>query len=113
LRERGRIAPVAKRARTERREAERTAVKLAKSSEKLARLEPGGAPDRPIGVATASVIEPQARSLACVRCGLEGSARIEAHEARAIDGARLRVVRVSCPTCGSARDVYFTIVAPS
>ena len=102
-----------KRARTERREAARAAEKIARQRQKLAALEPGGAPDRPIDVATASVIEPQARAMACSRCGAEGAARIAEHEARAIGERRLRVVVVSCARCGSERPVYFRIVHPS
>jgi hypothetical protein len=102
-----------KRARTERREAARAAEKIARQREKLAVLEPGGAPERPIDVATAAVIEPQARSMPCLRCGAEGVARIEEHEARAIEDRRLRLVRLACGRCGAARVVYFRIVQPS
>lgn len=102
-----------KRARTERREAERAAEKVAKQRVKLASLEAGGSPGRPIDVTTASVIEPQARSMACPRCGAEGVARVAEHEARAIEGRWLRVVRLACPRCGTERLVYFHIVQPS
>ncbi len=100
---------MAKRPRTEKREAARAAEKLASQREKLAALEPGGAPDRPIDVATASVIEPHARSLACLRCGDPGT-RVEEHEAREIAGRRLRIVRIGCSQCGARRVLYFRIV---
>jgi hypothetical protein len=100
---------MAKRPRTEKRDAARAAEKLAQAREKLAKLEPGGAPDRPIDVSTASVIEPQARALACLRCGDLGGTRIVEHEAREIDGRRLRVVRLACPRCGAVRAIYFRI----
>jgi len=100
---------LAKRPRTEKRIAARAADKLARRRESLAALEPGGAPDRPIDVTTASVIEVHARALACLRCG-ESGVRIEEHEAREIEGRRLRVVRVACPQCGARRVVYFRIV---
>jgi predicted RNA-binding Zn-ribbon protein involved in translation (DUF1610 family) len=99
---------MAKRARTEKREAARAAEKLALQRERLAKLEPGGAPERPIDVTTASVIEPHARAFACLRCGDLGT-RIMEHEAREIDGRRLRVLRVACPQCGAARVIYFRI----
>ncbi len=99
---------MAKRARTDRREAARAAEKLVLQREKLSKLEAGGAPDRPIDVTTASVIEPHARALACLRCGDLGT-RIEEHEAREIEGRRLRVIRVACPPCGAKRVVYFRI----
>jgi hypothetical protein len=95
-----------------RREADRAAEKLANQRERLARLEAGGAPDHPIDVTTAAVIEPQARSLPCPRCG-EQPTRIDDHEAKAIDGHRLRVVAARCPRCGYERPIYFRIVLAS
>ena len=103
---------MAKRARTDRREATRAAEKLARQREKLALLDPGGTPERPIDVTTAAVIEPHARAEPCLRCG-ERAARVAEHEAREIDGSRLRVVRIACPRCGAGRTLYFRIVQPS
>ena len=57
------------RSRTQRRRAERAAVKDAARRLKLASLEPGGTGERPISVASASVIEPRASSQPCVVCG--------------------------------------------
>ena len=99
-----------KRARTEKREAARVADKLALQREKLAKLEPGGGPGRPIDVSTASVIESHARALSCLRCA-EGGARVASHDAQELDGRRLRIVRVACPRCGAERVLYFRIVA--
>jgi hypothetical protein len=96
-----------KRARTERRERERALVKLSQDRERLARMEAGGAPERPIEVASASQVEVHARSLGCARCG--GEPRVEEHEARVVDGRRLRVVKLVCPACGARRDVWFTL----
>jgi hypothetical protein len=101
---------VAKRSRTERRERERKAVKLAKARLALAALEPGGAPDRPIDVESASTIEVNARSAPCASCGDRGL-RVEEHTAETIGERRLRVVRVVCPRCGVSRDVYYRIGA--
>jgi hypothetical protein len=98
------------RARTERRERERAHEKLADASAKLARLEAGGASDRPIDVSSASQVEVQARSLRCTRC--MGELRVVEHEAPVVDGRSLRVVRVICPACGTRRDVWFR-VAPA
>ena len=97
-----------KRSRTERREREREAVKLAKARLKLAALEPGGAPDRPIDVESASTIEVHARSSPCASCGNHG-VRVEEHTAENIGERRLRVVAVMCPRCGVRRDVYYRI----
>ena len=97
-----------KRPRTERREQERAAEKLAEARTKLARLEPGGAPDRPIEVTSASVIEVHATSLPCLVCG-ERSGRIDAHDAITHEGRGLRHVRLRCSRCGARRDLYFRI----
>lgn len=115
-----------KRARTERREAEREAVKLARSRMKLAALEPGGAPDRPIEVTSASIIEPHASSMPCAACGAQGL-RVDEHVAVTLadegggpggstpTARRLRVVHVNCQRCGTRREVFFRIgtVLPS
>lgn len=92
-----------KRPRTERRDAERGAVKIAKAGLKLSALEAGGSEDLPIIVGSASVIEPHAASIPCAACG--ESVRVKEH--RAV--AALRVVRVECPHCGVFRDLYFRI----
>lgn len=107
-----------KRARTERREAQRAAVKLAEARTKLARLQAGGAPDRPIEVTSASVVEVHAAGLPCAACGAEGT-RVEEHVAITVGGdaaglpegtsRHLRVARVRCPRCNVTRDVYFRI----
>ena len=94
-----------KRSRTERREAERKAVKLAKARVKLATLEAGGGPDRPIEVSSASVVEPHAEGLPCAACG--EAVRVEEHVADTRTG--LRVARVRCKLCGARRDVYFRL----
>lgn len=75
---------------------------------KLAALEPGGAPDRPIDVESASTIEVHAQSTPCASCGNHG-VRVEEHTAETIDERRLRVVRVKCPRCGVTRPVYYRI----
>jgi len=105
---------MAKRARTERREAARAATKLANARLKLATLEPGGGPDRPIEVSSASTVEPHAASMPCGACGATG-VRVDEHVAVTVGDARLRVARVQCPRCGVRRDVYFRIgtVLPS
>lgn len=111
---------MAKRARTARREAERDAEKLGRARMKLATLEPGGGPDRPIEVTSASIIEPHAMSMACPACA-NANVRVEEHVAVTLPGEgaeparRLRVVKARCPKCGTRRDVFFRIgtVLPS
>jgi endogenous inhibitor of DNA gyrase (YacG/DUF329 family) len=105
---------MAKRPRTERREAARDAAKIARVRMKLAVLEAGGGPDRPIEVTSASIIEPHASSMPCAACG-NPAVRVEEHVAQTIETRRLRVVHVVCPRCGTRREVYFRIgtVLPS
>ncbi|MCA9585527.1 MAG: hypothetical protein KC657_09230 [Myxococcales bacterium] len=104
---------MAKRARTIRREAERATDKLRQARMKLAALEPGGSPARPIELVSASVIEPHAASMPCAACG--GTVRVDTHEARTFGAGdapkRVRVVHVRCVACGTERDVYFSLDA--
>jgi len=93
--------------RTERRADARSAAKDIKVRERIARLEPGGAPDRPLEIVSASLVEPKARALPCAVCG--ANARVEDHTAKTIDGVALRLAHVLCPACGYARPVYFVI----
>ncbi len=95
--------------RTVRRALDRESEKLSKDREKLASLEAGGAPDRPIEVVTSSVIEGYAASMPCARC--TQPVRVVEHTAETIGGARVRVVRVQCSSCGTTRPVYFRIVS--
>ena len=94
-------------ARTERRAAERAADKLGRDREKLARLEAGGSPARPIDVESASQVEAHALGMPCLRC--DGAQRLLEHAAEVVDGARLRVVRMQCARCGTRRDAWFHI----
>ncbi len=96
-------------ARSERRQRDRALAKLADGKERLARLEPGGAPERPIPVESASQVEPHARTLTCARC--DGPLRVDEHAAEIVDGARLRVARATCSRCGARRDVWFSLGA--
>ena len=93
--------------RTLRRANARAAAKVAQDRERLARLEPGGDPARPLDVESASQVEPHALALACLRCA--GSMRLEEHAVETVDDQRLRVVRLRCPRCGSRRGVWFRI----
>jgi hypothetical protein len=99
-----------KRPRTERREATRTARKLADLRERLFSLEEGGTPERPIAVASASVVEPHASALPCPRCN--GEMRVTEHVAgSSAGGLRVREARLVCKACGAPRSVWFKIEA--
>jgi hypothetical protein len=95
-----------KRPRTERREAEREAVKLAKARLQLAGLEAGGSPGNPIEVASSAVVEPHAASTSCAVCG--GPVRVEEHTA-VTQPRQLRIARVRCTQCGVERELYYRL----
>jgi ferredoxin len=103
MRKRKKLSPKA-----ERRAKARAAEKLAKKREKLAKIEAGGSPERPIEVVSASVVEPAATSMPCPTC--LGACRVEEHAAETVDGKRLRIARMLCVQCGAKRAVYFKIV---
>jgi len=96
------------RPRAARREAERASRKLGDAREKLFRLEPGGSPERPIEIPTASVVESRARALGCARCG--GQTTIEDHAAVVVEAGARRRVRVRCPACRASFDVWLAVV---
>jgi len=93
--------------RSIRRASGRAHEALVKDLERLARLAPGGAPDRPLDVETPSQVEPIAQATACPLC--EGPLRLENHAAETHDGARLRVAHLQCTNCGVARALYFRL----
>lgn len=102
----------AKSGRSERREVERAGVKLAEARLKLALLEAGGSPERPIEVTSASVVESHAAGLGCAVCG--SSTRALEHTAVTLPDSSgtprsLRVARVRCSRCGVTRDIYFRL----
>lgn len=93
--------------RTERRTVEREVQKQIDRKDRLAELSAGGAPERPIVVETAALVEPMARASRCPRC--DAAVRLEDHAARIVAGRALRVVQVSCVACGSTREMFFAI----
>ncbi len=95
--------------RTQRRDLARAHEKLVAQRRRLAALEPGGSAERPIAVASASVIESQALSQPCLACD-ESRQRLVEHRAEEIEGARLRVVDVRCAVCSASRRFFFDIV---
>ena len=96
-------------ARAQRREAERQTEKFIRDKERLFLLEPGGSPERPIDLTSASEVEIQARSRPCPRCG--GEVQVEEHLAQTVGSARLRIAKVACRFCGSKRSIYFRLGA--
>jgi hypothetical protein len=94
-------------ARATRRQADRDVQKLMRDRTRLAALEKGGAPDRPIQVMSASEVEIAARATPCIQCA--GIVRVDEHVAETIGAERLRVAHVSCPACGTKRALYYRI----
>lgn len=84
---------------------ERAARGLVRDKERLFLLEAGGSAERPIDVASSSVIDVKWRAMPCPQCG--GSLRLV--DEKADDGAR-RSARLKCAACGAPRTVYFRIV---
>ena len=93
--------------RSVRRASGRAHESLVRDLERLARLAPGGAPDRPLDVEAPSQVEPIAEATACPLC--EGPLRLESHAAETHAGARLRVAHLRCTCCGVERARYFRL----
>jgi hypothetical protein len=104
------VAPKKKSSRLLRRARAREQEKLVRDLERLARLEPGGSPERPLVIDTPAVVEVRAEAKPCPLCG--GSLKLKEHAAENIDGARLRVARVACTMCGVKREIYFRLDEP-
>ena len=96
--------------RAGRRARGREQQRLVRDQERLAALEPGGAPERPLVVESAAQVEPKATAAPCPLC--DGTVRLEAHEAESIGGDLLRVARVACTSCGVRRRRWFRLAAP-
>lgn len=95
------------RPRTARREDERAVRKAVRATERLAAALPGGDTERPIEVASASVVEVRARATPCVQCGGE----LEVRGDRASSTARgvLRQMEMACRRCHARRSLWFRV----
>ncbi|HEV8549189.1 MAG TPA: hypothetical protein VGQ57_09175 [Polyangiaceae bacterium] len=93
------------------RQAVIAAEKLTQARSQLLDLEAGGTPERPLEVATSSVIEPKARSVHCPRC--DEPFDVTTHEVEATRHGRLRRATVQCRQCGGTRSLWFRVIAPS
>lgn len=78
--------------------------------ERLARLQPGGAPDRPLEIASPAQVEVIAERTPCPLCGATLALREHAQET--VSGERLRVARLACTSCGVPRAVWFRLLEP-
>ena len=93
------------------REDARRQHRLHEDREKLRLLEPGGSPERPLEVSSASVVEARAEAERCFRC--EVAMRAEEHTARETRSGLVRAVRLRCPRCGAPREIFLRITTPS
>jgi hypothetical protein len=82
---------------------------LVRDLDRLARLEDGGSPERPIEIDSPAVVDIRAVSKPCPLC--EGSLKLDEHAAVELDGERLRVASVTCTQCGAGRSIYFRLRA--
>jgi hypothetical protein len=95
------------RARTARRAADRDAVRLRKDIDRVYQAEQGGSPDRPIQLASASEVEPDAGSRRCPYCGAR--MRVTGHDATEHAGRRLRVASLTCDACRSTWSRWYAL----
>jgi hypothetical protein len=97
-------------ARTARRARERAHAAMVEDLERLARLAPGGSPERPLEVESPAQVEVAAEGLPCPLC--DGPLKAHTHDSVVHDGVRLRVARVECVACGTKRDLWFRLAGP-
>jgi hypothetical protein len=95
--------------RAERRALARQHDKLARDLDRLARLEAGGAPDRPLEIVSPALVEVHVRGTPCPLCA--GELRLEEHLAETVGLTRLRVAKVACAMCGAKRAIYFKVTS--
>ncbi len=86
-----------KRARTVRREADRSVEKFRENALRVYALEPGGSPQRAIPIGVSSQIEPDAETMRCAFC--QAHVRVVSHDAEEHGGRRVRVVSLECRSC--------------
>lgn len=96
-----------KKRRAERRAKDREGRKLTRDLDRLAKLAPGGAPERPLRIVTPSEVEVHVASARCPLC--EGRLKLDEHAANTIRGRRLRVAKTVCDVCGARREIYFEL----
>ena len=95
--------------RRTRRARARAQTKLVRDQERLARLQPGGEPGRPLTVDSPAQIEIIAAASPCPLCG--GTLRLDEHAAETAGTVRLRVARLTCTACRTPRDIWFRLAA--
>ena len=77
-------------------------------TEQLAGDLPGGSPERPIDVASASVVEGKVRGTPCIQCG--GDLDVRGDRATSTARGILREIAVVCRLCHAPRTLWFRVV---
>lgn len=96
-----------KRARTVRREADRSVEKFRQNAVKVYALEPGGSAERAIPIGSSSQIEPDAETTPCAFC--KSTVRVASHDAAEEAGRRVRIVSLECRSCHAPWKRYYVI----
>jgi hypothetical protein len=91
-----------------RRARAREEQELARDQERLARLQPGGTPERPVSIESPAQVDVIASATPCPLC--RGTLRLVEHAAETVAGVRLRVARLVCTGCRTPRALYFRLV---
>jgi len=84
---------------------------LVRDLERLARLEEGGSPERPLVIDSPVLVDLLAVAKPCPLCG--GMLRLEEHTALTEGATRLRVAHVACTACGIRRAFYYRLAEQS
>lgn len=99
------------RPRRQRREQERALRKQVRRIERLAGELPGGSPEQPIDVASASIVEGKARGTPCIQCG--GDLELRGDRATSTARGVLREIALVCRRCHAPRSLWFRVVPPA
>ena len=95
------------RPRAARRAAAQATRRAVERVEKLGAQLPGGDPEQPLRVSSASVIEVRARGARCLVC--DGELELRAHASEADAEGDLRRVELACRACGRPRRLWFRV----
>ena len=98
------------RPRKQRREQERALRKDVRRIEREVASGPGGAPEHPIAVASAAVVELRARATPCAQCG--GDLELRGDRASSTPRGVLREIEAACRRCHARRRLWFLVTPP-
>jgi hypothetical protein len=101
------LVPRPPRPRRQQRERARELRKQVRRTEQLAGQLPGASSDKPIDVASASLVEQKARATSCVQCG--GDLEVGGDRATSTARGVLREIALVCRRCHAPRTLWFRI----